>query len=173
MPKFQMNVVVDPTPNVTARVSDSTTGVTASFLTKVDAGKFVKLAAESRYGMCAVGDEIEGLLATADDVANLDGFAMGSVQQRGRIKVMLDGLQGTPGTGEIAIGDYVVAGTVTARGTALPSSPKVCKATALTFATTPAVNFPAGGHLNFKWRLVAILVGTTAVGSIGVIERVN
>ena len=76
-----------------------------------------------------------------------------------RVAVTLDGLQATPGVGVIAVGDYVVCGTVTARGTALSGPPKVCKATA------------SASDLVFKWRVVS-LDGTTAVGQTGLIERV-
>ena len=158
MAKFQMNVLVNTEPNITVRAGDGAS--TVNQFTKLEAGKFVKLIGDSQYGLCAVGNEIEGILATADDVATNDGFSMGSVQQEGRVKVTLDGLQATPGTGAIAIGDFVVAGTVTARGTVLPGAPKVCKATA------------AATGLVFKWRLVSILTGTTAGGSIGIIEYV-
>lgn len=175
MAKFQMNVVLNTDELITARVSDSTAGVTASWLDKVDAGKFVKMTADSQYGLCAVGDQIEGLLATANDVAPNDGFAMGAIQTEGRARVMLDGLQATPGTGSIAVGDFVVAGTVVARGTALTSAApaKVCKATPLSVATTPAVNFPAGSNLAFKWRVVALLGGVGTVGALAIIEQVG
>lgn len=74
---------------------------------------------------------------------------------------MFDGLQATPGIGVVAIGDYVVAGTITAAGTALTSYPKVCKATG------------AGTTLNHKFRVVSLgTAGTGAVGTTGVIQRV-
>ena len=61
----------------------------------------------------------------------------------------------------IAVGDYVVAGTVVARGTALAGAfPKVCKATA------------AATGLVYKWRVVA-LDGTTAVGQTALIESLK
>ena len=162
MAKFQMNVTLNTDELETVRVSDGASGNAATQLTKLDAGKFVKLTGDSQVGLCAVGDQIEWQLYTADDVAPADGFNLGAVQDEGRMKVTLDGLQGTPGTGAIAIGDYVVCGTVVPRGTSLNGAPpKVCKATA------------APNTLLFKWRLVSILVGTTAVGSIGVIDSVG
>lgn len=160
MPKFQMAVLVKTDALDTARVSDGAAGVSASQLDKLDAGKFVKLTADSQYGMCAVGNEIEGFLVSANDVAPNDGFNLGAVQKEGRVKVTLDGLQATPGVGVIAVGDYVVAGSVTARGTVLPGPVKVCKATA------------AATGLIFKWRVVALL-GTTAVGQLAYIEYVS
>lgn len=141
----------------TARIADDSVG--AQPLADADVGKFVKLKFSSQYGLCAVGDEIEGVLASGPDNALHNGFPLATVREDGRVKVMLDGLQATPGTGVIALGDYVVAGTVTARGTALPAQPKVCKATA---AATSIVQL---------WRVVH-LYGTTAVGQLALIERV-
>jgi hypothetical protein len=95
------------------------------------------------------------------EVATEDGYAVGGVQKNGRVAVTLDGLQATPGTGVIAVGDYVVAGTVVARATALSGAkPKVCKATA------------AATGIVCKWRVVS-LDGTTAVGQTGLIEFVG
>ncbi len=162
MAKFKFGVVLNLEPNFTARVSDGSTGVTASFLSRLDNGKFCKLTADSQYGLCAVGNEIEAVLAVADDIANADGFALGSLNKSvgARVQVTFDGIQATPGTGTIALGDFVVAGTVTARGTALSGNPKVCKATA------------AATGIVFKWRVVS-LDGTGAVGQTGLIERVG
>ena len=159
MAKFQMNVVVDSTPAITARVGDSTTPGTNP-LADADVGKLVKMIGDSQYGLCAVGNEIEGQLDSMN-TATQDGYSMGGVKQRGRLKVTLDGLQATPGTGTVAIGDYVVCGTVTARGTALPGAPKVCKATAAATAVL------------FKWRVVAHLGGVGTVGALAIIEQVG
>lgn len=158
MPKFIFTELVDDNEVVTARLGAGTG--TANNLTDAEVGKFVKLAGESRYDLVAVGNEIEGRIV-ALEVATQDGFTLGSVQTEGRFNVTFDGLQATPGTGALAIGDYVVAGTPAAKGTALPliGSAKVCKATA------------AGNTLNFKWRVVSLgSAGTGAVGTAGLIE---
>lgn len=157
MAKFKFGVVLADGDYTTARVAD---GAAADLLTDKDVGKFVKLIGDSQYGMCAVGNEIEGVLYTGPDQALTDGYNIATVNREGRVRVTLDGLQATPGVGVIAIGDYVVAGTVVARGTALSAPPKVCKATA------------AGAALIFKWRVVS-LDGTTAVGQTGLIEFVG
>ncbi len=158
MAKFQFGVLINPNAFLkTARL-----GGTATPLAKEDNDKFVKLAADSQYNLCAVGDEIEAQVVVADAIAKQDGFVLGTIcdDRDTRVRVTLDGLQGTPGTGVIAVGDYVVCGTPVARGTSLNgANPKVCKATA------------AGNTLNFKWRVVA-LDGTTAVGQTAVIERI-
>lgn len=157
MAKFKFGPLADSTTVVTARTADGT-GV-SNQLTDADTGKFLKLAGDSQYGLCAVGNEIEGVLVAANYPAQADGFYLGSVAVNGRVRVTLDGLQATPGTGVIALGDYVVAGTPVARGTALSGAPKVCKATA------------APADLVHKWRVVS-LDGTTAVGQTALIERV-
>lgn len=158
MANFQMDVTLNELIQYnTARVANDSVG--AQPLIDADVGKFVKLAFSSQYGMCAAGDEIEGVLFTGPDNATHNGFPIATVRKNGRIKVILDGLQATPGTGVIAVGDFVVAGTVTARATALPSFPKVCKATA------------AASGLVHLWRVVA-QYGTTAVGQTALIERV-
>jgi len=159
MAKFQMGVTINPfLPNKTARVADGA-GV-GNQLGRLDNGKFVKFVADSQFGLCAVGNEIEGVLSVADDLAPQDGFNLGSVRDAigTRVEVTFDGLQATPGTGVITIGGYVVTGTVSARGTALPGNPRVCLATA------------AATGIVYKWRVVAF-TGTGAVGQTGIIER--
>lgn len=158
MAKFQMDVTLNTLGDyATARLGDGASGV--NLLADADVGKFVKMIGDSQYGLCAVGNEIEGIMNSGPEGATSDGFAVGTVRKNGRVRVMLDGLQATPGTGVIAVGDFVVAGTVTARGTALTAAPKVCKATAVATAIV------------HKWRVVA-LYGTTAVGQIALIEKV-
>jgi hypothetical protein len=124
-----------------------------------EAGKTVKLVGESRYDLTAAGNEIEGFIF-AVEIAPQNGFTIGSVQDEGRAFVTFDGLQASPGTGVVAVGDIVVAGTQTAKGTELPNYPRVCK------ATTPA-------GVTFKWRVVSLgAAGSGAVGTNGVIERI-
>lgn len=130
--------------------------------TQAEEGKLVKLAGESQYDLAAAGNEIEAVV-TSVELATQQAWTVGGVldAQGTRMRVTFDGLQATPGTGTIAVGDYVVAGTITAKGTALTAPPKVCKATA------------AGNTLNYKWRVVSLgTAGTGAVGTTGVIARV-
>lgn len=161
MPKFIFTELTEYTQVETARLGAGTGA--ANQLTDAELGKFVKLVGDSRFDLCAVGNEIEGRI-TALENATLDNYTIGSVQRNCRMEVMFDGLQGTPGTGAVAIGDYVVAGTPVAKGTALvwPAPAKVCKATA------------AGNTLNFKWRVISLgAAGTGAVGTVGLVERVG
>jgi hypothetical protein len=157
-----MPAVFKMTPTAPFAASQSTllgagTG-SANNLSDLDKSKFVKLVAASRMDLCAVGDQIEGFI-TSVEAATQNGYSFGGVAHEGKMYVTLDGLQATPGVGAIAIGDYLVAGTVTARGTILPGAPKVCKATA------------AANTLLYKWRLVEATA--TAVGTVGVMERVG
>lgn len=125
----------------------------------VDEGKLVKLVAESRYNLCAAGDEIEGIVSSVES-ATQNGYSIGGIVVSGKVFARADGLQATPGTGVIAVGDYVVAGTVTAKGTDLTDFPKVVKAT-------------SQGTQKFLWRVVSVgTAGTGAVGTTIVIERV-
>jgi len=156
MAKFKMGVTVPAGAVDTARM-----GTTGSPLVDNDKGKFLKLAADSQYSMCAAGDAIEGqMFALAS--ATQDGYAIGSVLTDGMIAAICDGLQATPGTGTIAVGDFVRCGTVVAAGTALTSTtgPKVVKSTTQTPDDT-----------DFRWRVVS-LENAGAVGDTCVIERV-
>ena len=86
---------------------------------------------------------------------------LGSVKQKSYKQVTFDGLQATPGTGTVAIGDYVVTGTVVAKDTALSGPVKVTKATTQT-------------GMYHAWRVVSLgSAGTGAVGTTGLIERVT
>lgn len=161
--KFRMTELIRPyVAAQTARLGPGTGS--ANFFTDADIGKFVKFVGESRYDLCAAGDEIEGFVESMQP-ASLDGYSIGGVRRAfpgERKEVLLDGLQATPGTGAIAVGDYVVTGTVVARGTALPSGnqqPRVTKAT----------DQAAAKSSPYCWRVVS--ADGTAVGSFAVIEK--
>lgn len=153
--------IVPTAPLKTAKTVALGAGNTPSDnLSNADEGKLVKLVGESRYNLAAAGDEIEGLIFAVEQ-ATQGGFSIGSIISSGTFYVTFDGVQATPGTGTVAVGDYVVAGTPTAKGTAIDKAPKVCKAT-------------SQGAQKYLWRVVSLgTAGTGAVGTIGVIERVN
>lgn len=155
MAKFQMKELLGTEP-ITARLGAGTGS--ANYVTDVEIGKFVKLVGDSQYNLCVAGDQIEGVIS-AVEAYTADDYSIGSVNPEGRKRVTLDGLQATPGTGVCAVGDYVVAGSVVAKGTALSGPVKVCKATTQT-------------GMYFAWRIVS-LEGTGAVGQVALIERVN
>lgn len=178
--KFKMKELVGVEP-ITARLGTGTGS--ANYYTDTEIGKAVKMVGDSRYALCAAGDAIEGFI-TAVETYTADDYSIGSVQQEYRKSVTLDGLQATPGTGTIDVGDYVVCGTVVAKGTALTGSVKVCKATNQPGATVTTADNVVG-NINaaiakvvdstkvaqFGWRVVS-LDGTTAVGQTATIERV-
>jgi hypothetical protein len=145
--------------SVTARLG--ATADAAGNLSTADNGKAVKYAGESRYALCVAGDEIEGFI-TSVEAATQDGWSIGGVAKADMRWATADGLEATPGTGTIVAGDYVLAGTITAKGTALAQYQKVVKAT--TQADVKASPY--------SWRVVSLgPVGTGAVGTAIVIER--
>lgn len=151
---FKRQEVLPSTAAVTSRL-----GAVSVNYSDLDIGKFVKVIAESAHGLCAAGDRIEGYI-TSVEAATSAGFSVGGVQQWDSKFVTCDGLQATPGTGVIAVGEYVVCGTVVARGTALTEPARVCKATSQALAL-------------FMWRVVSLgTAGTGAVGTAALIERV-
>lgn len=131
---------------------------TANQLSDLDTGKLVKLVAESRYDLAVAGDAIEGIITSVESAPS-GGFSIGGRLDTGYAWATADGLQGTPGTGVIAVGDLVVAGTITAKGTALTAYPKVCKATSQAVA-------------KFMWRVESLGTGAGAVGTDIVIKRI-
>lgn len=156
MPKFQMTELLG-VEVTTARLGAGTGA--GNLLNDKDVNKAVKFVGDSRFDFCAVGDAIEGFI-TSVDTATTDGYSTGGVQEEDRKTVVFDGLQATPGTGTIAAGDYVVAGTPVAKNVAITEAgPRVCKAT----SQTPTL---------YAWRVLSILSGTGAPGSVGVIGKV-
>lgn len=133
MAKFKMGPEAPADSVTTARLG--TAANAGGRYSDTEVGKLVKLAGDSRYAMGAAGDPIDGVIL-AIDPALQDGYTMGTVLRGGRVDAICDGLQATPGTGTIAVGDRVVTGTVVAVGTALTDAtgPKVCKATGAALA---------------------------------------
>jgi len=180
MAKFQMKELIGVEP-ITARLGAASGS--ANYVTDTEIGKAVKQIGDSLYNLCSAGDPIQGFV-TAVETYTADDFSIGSVNPEGRKAVTLDGLQATAGTGTCAVGDYVVCGTVVAKGTALTGPVKVCKATNQPGATvTTSDNVKANIDIAiakvvdaqmvglFGWRIVS-LDGTGAVGQTATIERV-
>lgn len=128
-----------------------------------ESGKAVKLGSSDTYVLAAAGDAIEGIISSSNypEQGTVDGYSIGGIVSKGLKSVTFDGLQATPGTGAIAAGDYVVVGTVVAKGTALTGPLKVTKAT----------DQAAAKAAPFKARVVSLgAAGTGAVGTVGTIE---
>lgn len=135
----------------------------ANLYADAEVGKIVKLAGDSRYVLAAVGDPIEAFV-TSVNVGTTDGYSIGGVVKTGAKEVVLDGLQATPGTGTVAVGDLVKTGTVVAKDTRLSlgtfgMSARVVKAT----DQTPGL---------INWRVEALLDGNGNVGSRAIIVRI-
>jgi hypothetical protein len=152
MAKFKFTPLLLDSDAVTARLGLKS----GSPLAAEDKGKFVKLTADSQYGLAAAGDEIEGVLHSHDWPAQADGHILGGVLQHNRGPVPRR-LRVTFGE-VLDVGDLVVTGTVVASGTALSGPPTVQKA-------------DAGDPGIFRWRVVS-RDGTTAAGQTGVIEAI-
>lgn len=173
MPKFLIQETTNSGRSAKTVRLGAGTG-TSNNWTSAEAGKIVKLGADNRYVAAVAGDAIEGFVAAVEN-ATQDGYTIGSIIDEGYKEVTFDGLQATPGTGTIAAGDYVVAGTVVAKGTALTGPVKVTKAT-VQIGAVPADLTAAGAQIKasmFAWRVVSLgTAGTGAVGTTGTIERV-
>lgn len=131
---------------------------TANQLSDLDNGKLVKLVAESRYDLAVAGDAIEGIITSVESAPS-GGFSIGGKLDTGHAWATADGFQSTPQVGVMAVGDLVVAGAITAKGTALTGYPKVQKATTQTVG-------------KFMWRVESLGTGAGAVGTDIVIKRI-
>lgn len=113
-----------------------------------DIGKTVKLgSAESNYVLAEDGDDIEGFVSSINVETKNDGFSLGGIQEEGTLEVEVEG-------GVLAVGAFVVAGTVSTLNT----------------KATPLVK--AGAGANFKWRVVTHLSGTGQIGETVLIRKV-
>ena len=170
--KFFFTDTVPASAPITSRL-----GVQNAPYKDTEIGKLVKNTTESGHVLCAAGDQIGGQVVAIDN-ATADGYGLGTVQRKDRVRVTFDGLQATPGTGAVALFDQVVCGTVVAKDTALTTYPKVCKAT-IQVGTTAAADLTAAvAHMALLasgniWKVISLgTAGTGAVGTEGVIERV-
>lgn len=169
--KFLYGNTVPSTPAITSRL-----GAQGAPYADSEIGKLVKGTTESGHVLCASGDQIGGQIV-AVETATADGFGIGSVNRRDRIRAIADGLQATLGTGNLALGDQVVVGTAVALGTPLASYPKVAKST-IQVGAAPADLPAAGAQLALVasgniWKVISLgSAGTGAPGTEVVIERV-
>lgn len=174
MPKFTITETIHSERVLSTRLGSNTVALGGGYTDK-EAGKAVKLAAESRFVLSAVGEPIEATISSVN-LGVYDGFSIGGIVNQGYKDVTFDGLQATPGTGVVALGDFVVTGTVVAAGTALTVPVRVCKGTIQPGITVATVIGDVNVQINaakFMWRVVSLgSVGTGAVGTTGVIERV-
>jgi hypothetical protein len=165
-----------PTAPASASIT-SRLGVQGTPYNDTEIGKLVKESGDSGHVLCAAGDQIAGVISGVQ-TATADGYTIGGVNKADRIVALADGLQATPGTGTLAIGDQVVASSNNpALGTALATYPKVCKSTIQVGVTVPADLTAAAAHMALLasgniWKVVSLgSAGTGAVGTQIVIAR--
>lgn len=162
MAKFQITETIHSEKVLTVRLGNTGAGNQYGY---EENGKALKLVGDSRYALAAAGDAIEGIQQSSNwpEQGTMDGYSIGGIVASGYKEVTFDGLQATPGTGSVAVGDYVVVGTVVAKGTSLGGPLKVTKAT----------DQAAAKAAPFKARVVSLgTAGTGAVGTVGVIEMI-
>lgn len=154
MAKFLFSPTIHSEKVITARVGGNAVGTRAN---DNDVGKPVKLGGDSNYVLCAVGDVIEGVV-TSIETGLYDGFSLGGVVRSGYLYAVADGSEAA-GTGAVAVGDWVVAGTADAIQTAKAAGHlKVRK------ATTQGAQAPVSA------RVVSLPEGSGAVGKLVLIE---
>lgn len=102
MAKFLFGETIHQEKIITTRL-----GTVAEPLTSNDIGKPVKLIGDSAYGLCAAGDNIEGIVSSINN-ATQDGFVIGGVSRTGYAFAQAGVV--------LAIKDQVVAGANAARG---------------------------------------------------------
>lgn len=159
MPKFLITPTTQNQITVTARLGGNAVGTRAN---DNDVGKGVKLVGDSNYGLLSAADAIEGVI-TSVETGIYDGYSLGGVQSKGYIDATAYGLQATPGTGAITVGQYVLA--------AAPAAIQVKETLSTTLRVVSATNQATAATAAFKARVVSLgPVGTGAVGTAIVIE---
>ena len=132
-----------------------------------DAGKAVKLGTSHNYVPVAAGDDIEGFCDSIQPETQGGGFSYGGVQIDGWRQAQVGANQGgTP----MAVGDYVVADTPVALGTAGMAKVKTGAAFAQSGTTPFAVTLPT--PKKFFWRVYEIVTGTGVAGDTVLLLRV-
>lgn len=159
MAKFLITPTTQNQITVTARLGGNALATRAN---DNDVGKGVKLVGDSNYGLLAAADAIEGVI-TSVETGIYDGYSLGGVQSKGYIDATAYGLQATPGTGAITVGQYVLA--------AAPAAIQVKETLSTTLRVVSATNQATAATAAFKARVVSLgPVGTGAVGTAIVIE---
>lgn len=157
MAKFRITPTIHSEKVLTVRLGGNASNTRAN---DNDVGKPVKLVGESRYDLCATGNVIEGVI-TSVETGVYDSFHLGGIVSKGYVNAVANGLEGTPGVGAIAVGDYVVATAPAAVQTATAEPLKVLKAT----------DQAAAKSAPYKARVVSLAdAGSGAVGTQIVIE---
>lgn len=133
---------------------------TKGLFTDKDKGKPLKLVSDSTYDICADGDEIEEILvALAGQQPTVNGgYQIGTICDDGQFL-------GVVGSGTVAVKDFLVADAQAAIGVLTDPLKPTTALAKVKKAATPA-------SLTYRWRVVSILSGNGAVGSVVLAERV-
>lgn len=114
-------------------------------------GKPVKLAGDSTYVLCAAGDAIEGIITSSEYAtsggATRGGRSIGGIaDNQGYFLVLADE--------QLAVGDLIVTGTVTPKGTALQN-------------IDGAFNVKKAANANGLFRARIVGLGDAGTGAVG------
>ena len=132
-----------------------------------DLNKAVKHGTANNFVLATGRDEIDGFVKAIEPFTVNDGFSFGGVQREGRVAAQVGANQGgTP----MAVGDYVVADTQVALGTAGAAKVK----TGVAFAQSGTTPFAVtnGTPLKALWKCIRIISGTGVAGDDVLLERV-
>jgi|JI8StandDraft_1071087.scaffolds.fasta_scaffold29847_5 hypothetical protein len=159
MAKFLITPTTESGRVITARLGANASNTR---FTDADVGKGVKLTGDSQYNLLSAADAIEGV-ANSVETGVYDGYVLGGVQTKGYIAATAYGLQATPGTGAITVGQYVLA--------AAPAAVQVAETLSTTIRVVSATNQATAAAAVYKARVVSLgSAGTGAVGTAIVIE---
>lgn len=122
---------------------------TSAKFTDADINKAVKLINNDRYGPVTAGDELEAVVESIEPHTVNSGYSFGTIKQGGRLIAKVD-------NATVTLGALVVAGAQSALGTAQDN-----------------VIVRGGTPTKFIWRVIDLLTGAGAVGSLVVIEAVT
>lgn len=143
---FAFGITVPANEIITSALGTNSGAATSA----TDVGKAVKLSTANNHILATGGDEIDGFINSVEPVKVNGGYNLGGVLIEGRIEALVGANQGgTP----MAVGDYVVADTQAAFGTAGVAKVKT---------GTPAHKF---------WRCIRIVSGTGVAGDTVLLER--
>jgi hypothetical protein len=150
--------------NVTDAIKDTVSAAlgasASSSIGQNDLNKAYKMGTAQNYVPCANGDPIEGFVNAVEPFTVNNLFSFGAVQRRGRKTVQNGAAQA-----QLAVGDFVVAFTQLAIGTA--GYAQVKKATATAAADDGALS-NAGVY---AWRVIRILSGNGSAADLVLVER--